>query len=143
MNIPNPESIPPFKKLKQTIVGFKESLPLIQMLKHPSVQERHWKRIMEETGKDLGEINLKTITLAKVFELELQYHSEKVQEICTEAKEEAKNMEALQKIENHWKSQQFDISKYVKQGAIEQFKGYVIKSPEEIRQALEENILVL
>jgi len=26
---------------------------------------------MEETGKDIGEINLKTITLAKVFELEL------------------------------------------------------------------------
>ena len=33
---------------------------------------------MEETGKDLGEINLKTITLAKVFELELQNYQEKV-----------------------------------------------------------------
>jgi hypothetical protein len=26
---------------------------------------------MEETGKDLGEINLKTLTLSRVFELEL------------------------------------------------------------------------
>jgi hypothetical protein len=58
-------------------------------LKQPFVLERHWKRIMEETGKDLGDINLKTITLSKVFELELHLHQEKVQEICKEAKEEA------------------------------------------------------
>jgi hypothetical protein len=41
------------------------------MLKSPSIQERHWKRIMEETGKDLGEINLKTLTLSKVFDMKL------------------------------------------------------------------------
>jgi len=78
----NAESIPPFVKLKTQIIGFKDSLPLIQQLKIPAVQERHWKKIMEETGKDLGEINLKTITLSKVFELELQYYSDKVIEIC-------------------------------------------------------------
>ncbi len=33
----NAESIPPFVKLKTTIIGFKESLPLIEKLKHPSV----------------------------------------------------------------------------------------------------------
>ena len=50
---------------------------------------------MEETGKDFGEgdFNLKFITLAKVFELELQYHTEKVTEICKEAKGEATNEE--------------------------------------------------
>ena len=60
---------------------------------------------MEETGKDFGEgeFNLKFITLSKVFELELQYHTEKVTEICKEAKEEARNEENIQKIENEWK----------------------------------------
>jgi hypothetical protein len=33
---------------------------------------------MEETGKDIGEINLKTITLSKVFDLELDKYAEKV-----------------------------------------------------------------
>jgi hypothetical protein len=61
------------------------------MLKHPSVQERHWKRIMEETGKETGDVNLKTMTLNKVFELELQNFEEKVTDICIEAKEELKN----------------------------------------------------
>lgn len=63
-------------KLRETITGFKDSLPLIEQLKNPAIQERHWKRIMEETGKDLGEINLKTLTLSRVFELELQNYEE-------------------------------------------------------------------
>jgi hypothetical protein len=50
---------------------------------------------MEETGKDLGDINLKTLTLAKVFELELQNFEDKVTDICVEAKEELKNEENI------------------------------------------------
>lgn len=99
----DPEKIPPFVKLKEAIKGFKESLPLIKELTDPAVVERHWKRIMEETGKDIGEINLKTFTLAKVFELELQFHAEKVSEICKEAKEEKKNDETIAKIDDQWK----------------------------------------
>lgn len=50
---------------------------------------------MEETGKDLGEINLKTLTLSKVFDLELQNCEEKVNEIVIEAKAEAQNEENI------------------------------------------------
>jgi len=89
--------------LRETITGFKDSLPLIEQLKNPAIQERHWKRIMEETGKDLGEINLKTLTLSRVFELELQNYEEQVMAICVEAKEEAKNEENIQKIDQAWK----------------------------------------
>jgi len=35
--LPNPESISPFVKLRTTIVGFKDSLPLIQQLKIPAI----------------------------------------------------------------------------------------------------------
>ena len=86
---------------------------------------------MEETGKDLGEINLKTITLSKVFELQLQYFEDKVNEICVEAKEEDKNEQSIVKIEQSWKSTSFEIAAY-KKGT--EFKGYAIKSPDEIRQ---------
>lgn len=89
------ESMPPYNKLKDTIFGFKESLPLIEMLRNDAIQDRHWKRIMEETGKDLGEINLKILTLAKVFQLELENYEDKVTEICVEAKEEQKNEDNL------------------------------------------------
>jgi len=69
-----PESLHPYNKLVKAIEGFKISIPFIVELKHPAVMERHWRRIMDETGKDLGDINLKTITLSKVFELELHLH---------------------------------------------------------------------
>ncbi len=97
---------------------------------------------MEETGKDVGEINFKTMTLSKVFELELQNYEEQVNGICLEAKEEAKNDENLAKIEGAWKVQNFEILPYRKAGGGE-LKGYAIKSPDEIRQLLEDNILIL
>lgn len=71
MKLPGAEGMSPFIKLREEVCGFRDSLPLIEMLKSPSIQERHWKRIMEETGKDLGEINLKTLTLSKVFDMKL------------------------------------------------------------------------
>lgn len=108
----NAESYSPFVLLKKAIIGFKNALPLISELRHPAVQERHWKRIMEETEKDLGDINLKTITLSKVFELELQNYQDKVQEICKEAKEEAKNEESIAKIDAIWKATQFILAPY-------------------------------
>lgn len=61
-------------------------------------------------------------------------------EICLEAKEEAKNEEGLQKIEQSWKTAQFEIVPY-KKGA--QTKGFAMKSPEEIHALLEDNILTL
>jgi len=136
----NPAGISPFVKLQATIEGFKISIPFIQELKHPAIQERHWKRIMEETGKDLGDINLKTITLSKVFELELHLHQEKVQEICKEAKEEALNEDNIAKIDYSWKNTSFDIVVYKKGTEV---RGFSIKTPEEIRQQLEDNILLL
>ena len=126
--------------MRNTIEGFKDSIPFIQELKHPAIQERHWKRIMEETGKDLGDINLKTITLSKVFELELHLHQEKVQEICKEAKEEALNEENIAGIDKIWKDTAFDVVVYKKGTEV---RGYSIKTPEEIRQKLEDNILLL
>jgi hypothetical protein len=86
------EGMSPFQKLKEVILGFKDSCPLIEMLRNPAVEERHWRRILEETGKDTGEVfNMKTMTLSKVFEMELQNYEEKVVEIIIEAKEEMKN----------------------------------------------------
>lgn len=60
-------------KLKAAVLGFQHSIPQIVQLHNPAVKERHWKRIMEDTGQDFGdgEFNLKFITLAKVFDLNL------------------------------------------------------------------------
>lgn len=74
---------------------------------------------MEETGKDKdgeGEFNVKFMTLAKVFELELDQHAEKVTEICKEAKEEERNESVMLKIDNEWKQTNFVVTKYNDKG---------------------------
>jgi len=44
------------------------------------------------------------MTLSKVFDLELQNYEDKVMEIVVEAREEAKNEENIQKIDQAWKA---------------------------------------
>jgi dynein heavy chain len=113
------------------------------------VEERHWRRILEETGKDTGEVfNLKTMTLSKVFEMELQNYEEKVLEIIVEAKEEMKNEQNLKTIEEAWRLEVFEVIVYKKSGAVavpedNKEKQYMIKNPEGTRQLLEDNILIL
>jgi dynein heavy chain len=99
--LPHAEKYGPFRKLKETIQGFKNSLPLIEELRNPAVQERHWNRIIQETGKEetVGEINLKSITLQKVFELELHHFQDKVTDVCKEAVAEANNEEQVRIID--------------------------------------------
>jgi dynein heavy chain len=117
--IPTISRTSPFQKLESTIVGFKTSLPLIEQLRNPAVVERHWNRIIEETGKfeQVGEINLKTITLQKVFELELHNFQEKVTEVCTEATQELNNEEQVRLIDEAWKNTSFKISLYPMKGS--------------------------
>lgn len=136
----NPEGIHPFVKLRAAVDGFKTSLPFMHQLNQPYITARHFKRMMEETGKDIGEINLKTMTLAKVFELELHNHQEKVNEICVEAKEEASNEENINKISEAWQKTSLDIVVYKKGTEV---RGFSIKTPDEIRQQLEDNIMML
>jgi dynein heavy chain len=137
---PGVEQLPPYSKLKKSVSGFKESVPLIEKLKAPSIQDRHWEKIMTKTGHDVGEMNMKTITLAKVFELELQNYQEVVDEVLTEANAEEKNARNLKAIEQTWKTQHFEVVKYFKGN---EERGWAIKTPDEIRAALEDNILNL
>lgn len=51
-----------FNKLESRILDFKNSIPLIQMLKSGSITDRHWRKLMKETDTKI-EGNIKTLTL--------------------------------------------------------------------------------
>lgn len=57
-------------------------------------------------------------------------------EITKEAKEEDKNERKMVEVDLVWKGLSFSVSKYLD-------KGYAIGSPDEIRDQLEEHIMVL
>jgi dynein heavy chain len=92
------EELTAFHKLKEFVAGFKESVPLIKMMKSDAIKERHWKKLMKETGLNI-EIDLKTITLQQIFDLQLQNHQDKVEEIINEASQESKIEESLSTVE--------------------------------------------
>lgn len=72
------------------ITAFKDSIPLIGKLKSGSITDRHWDKLMKETGKKF-ESSIKTMTLEQVFALNLQTVPDKVEEVCNEANQEHKN----------------------------------------------------
>lgn len=104
---------PIFEKLSAKIIAFRESIPLITQLKSGSITDRHWEKLMKETGKKF-EVSIKTMTLEQVFALNLQTCPDKVAEICNEANQEHKNEEELNKIDQVWKKENFDLAKYKK-----------------------------
>ena len=105
---PKYQKNPVYEKLFSKITAFRESIPLIAQLKSGSITDRHWEKLMRETGKKF-EASIKTMTLEQVFALNLQTVPDKVAEICNEANQEHKNEEELNKIDQVWKKENFDL----------------------------------
>ena len=73
-----------FKKLNESILSFKNSIPLIIQLKNGSITDRHWEKLMALTGKKF-DVSIKTMTLNQVFDMKLEKFEEEVGEIVNEA----------------------------------------------------------
>uniref|UniRef100_A0A0G4IFQ9 AAA+ ATPase domain-containing protein n=1 Tax=Chromera velia CCMP2878 TaxID=1169474 RepID=A0A0G4IFQ9_9ALVE len=127
----------PFLKLEEQIQAFKNSVPLIEMLKHDAVRPQHWKKLIALAGGDF-EVDLKKLTVSQVFDLQLHRYPDQVQEIVQEAQEELKLETNIQKIETTWRSQHFDVVKYKTED-----KGFVLKANDELKVLLDDHILQL
>lgn len=133
------DSLSAYAKLKDVIGGFKQSVPLIKMMKSDFVRPRHWKELLTEIGWT-KEVDFKNITLQDVFDMELHIHTDKVEEILGTASSESKIEKDLQSIEQYWKTQNFETSRYKK--GLED-KGIVLKSADDIKQQIEDNLNTL
>jgi dynein heavy chain len=133
------DALPAYAKLKEVIGGFKESVPLIKLMKSDFVRPRHWKELLKEIGWT-KEVDFKNITLQDVFDMELHNHNDKVEEILGTASSESKIEKDLLSIETYWKITNFDIGRY-KKGTED--KGIVLKSADTIKQDIEDNLNTL
>jgi dynein heavy chain, axonemal len=73
-----------FDKVGDAISKFKQSLPLISDLKNDALRERHWKKLMKVTGKSF-DLDPKSFTLGKVFQMNLAEFGDMIGEITNEA----------------------------------------------------------
>ena len=83
------------------IYVFMGTIPLITMLRDESMRDRHWKELRVEVKEDFDE-NSNEFTLEKVFSLNLLQHQEKIEEICSHARQQLKIEKSLDNICYMW-----------------------------------------
>eukprot|EP00966_Prymnesium_polylepis_P043374 1006383-Prymnesium_polylepis.1 len=114
-------------------------LPLLQKLKNDAMRERHWKELKDVTGITL-DMNPKTFTLQKLFEMQLDRFEEQINDICSGAGKQLTIETGINQIADVWRVQRFDVIRYMK-GT--QQRGLILRSTEEIQHTLEDQMMNL
>ncbi|KAJ3328734.1 Dynein heavy chain 10, axonemal, partial [Blyttiomyces sp. JEL0837] len=133
------KQLPPYNVVAEKILTFKESIPLFADLKNEALRERHWKRLMDITGKSF-DMNPETFTLERLFAMNLHEHSEAIGEIVAGAMKELGIENGLREVENTWKNSRFIIAKYMK-GTED--RGFILGAVDEIVLMLDDNAMSL
>ncbi|KAJ3091388.1 Dynein heavy chain 10, axonemal [Quaeritorhiza haematococci] len=133
------KQLPPYNVVAEKVMTFKDSIPLFADLKNDALRERHWKRLMEITGKTF-DMNPETFTLEKLFSMNLHEHSESINEIVSGAMKELSIENGLKEIESTWRNTKFTVVKYMKGN---EDRGYILGAVDEIILSLDDNAMSL
>ncbi|XP_077015711.1 dynein axonemal heavy chain 10 isoform X3 [Tamandua tetradactyla] len=124
--------------LEAKMKAFKDSIPLLLDLKHEALRDRHWKELMEKTGVFFE--MTETFTLENMFVMELDKHTDVLNEIVTAAIKEIAIEKAVKEILDTWENMKFTVVKYYK-GTQE--RGYILGSVDDVIQCLDDNTVNL
>ena len=133
------KQLPPYNVVAEKILTFKDSIPLFVDLKNESLRERHWKKLMEITGKSF-DMNPETFTLEKLFSMNLHSYVEQIGEIVAGAMKELSIENGIKEVENTWRNMKFTITKYVR-GTEDH--GFILGAIDEISTVLDDNAMSL
>jgi len=128
-----------FPRIVDALEAFKKSVPIFQDLKNECIRERHWKQLMEVTGKTF-DISPGSFTLGTVFDLNLEKIADKVNDICGAAQKELAIESGIRKISETWAAYKLDLIHYTKN---EEDRGYTLRSVEDVTLLLDDNMMAL
>ncbi|KAI9223372.1 dynein heavy chain and region D6 of dynein motor-domain-containing protein [Blastocladiella britannica] len=106
----------PTNVIADQVSTFKNSLPLLADLKNEALRDRHWKKLMEVTGKSF-DMNPESFTLEKLVAMNLHEFAAEIGDIVTGAMKELSIESALKDLEATWKNMKFTVVRYNKGGA--------------------------
>jgi dynein heavy chain len=133
-----------FHKLEEVVSSFKVAVPLIQQLKTDAIRPQHWIELMGVAGTETADFDVKKLTLASVFAMELHKYPDEVNEIVVTAQQELKIESELSKIESIWRNMSFlpnGIKPY--KGEPNNPRGYTLLPNDEMKQQLDDHVLTL
>ncbi|KAM5165262.1 dynein axonemal heavy chain 14 [Mantella aurantiaca] len=123
--------------LKQSILDFKQSLPIVVALRNPCLQARHWDAIHFTIGRMITRD--KNFTLGNLLELRISQHKDKIIDFSTTATNEATLEGMLNKVITLWNKTEFKLA--VHQSELSEI--LIIASAEDIMTQLEESQVIL
>ena len=132
-----------FTALKKKIDDFHESLPLIEMMTHPAMENRHWENLEKITNYTFNiddELSLKSVIQAPLLKYKEEIEVGKtLVGVSTEPKPtKEKDIEAkLKSIINEWGSIVFKFTQFKNRGEI------LLKDSSEIMTKLEDSLVLI
>jgi dynein heavy chain len=109
--VPRVGGWPCFKELKDKLVKFTATMPLITDLKNEAMRPRHWGELMDAVGQKFDPQS-ESFTLAEVFNLGLEKHSELIGTLSANANRELSIEQALKRIETEWADVVIEMGKH-------------------------------
>ncbi|KAJ5066878.1 intein-containing dynein axonemal heavy chain 10 precursor [Anaeramoeba ignava] len=138
------DKIPQYKKsalltgIEKEILEFKHNMPLIQDLKNPSLQPRHWQQLQSSTNTNFA-LGSKNFTLGSVLQMELTRFADIIGQITIRAMKEDVIEKEIFSIEEKWThSMNFEVRKYSRGN---EERGLVLSSVDEIITLVDEQNL--
>ena len=122
-----------FIELKKTVDDFLESLPLVHMLAHPAMRDRHWNSLQTLTGKELNTTS-DTFKLSTLLDAGMLEVSEDVEDIANSAVKELAIETKLKEFDLDWATKSLAFSPFKSRGNIMLNGG----STGELMESLEE-----
>ena len=136
---PTVRSMAVTRQLQSKMNEFRDSIPLFVDLKTDALRDRHWKSLMEKTGKEF-DMNPDSFTLGALFAMGLNNYEEIVNEIVTAAVKELSIEKGLKEVTDVWDTEKFTVQRYFK-GTSD--RGFVLGSVDEVIQILDDNAMTL
>lgn len=130
---------PPGVMLDLKMKQFKNVVPLMVALKNEALRDRHWKQLMEKTGRHF-DMHPDRFTLDNMFAMELHKYQDITEEIINNAIKELSIEKGVRDIAEVWATMLFTVHKHMKGN---EDRGWILGATDDIMQVLEDNAMNL
>lgn len=120
--------------LKASVFEFKEVMPVVSALRNKNLKESHWKDIKELVP---GIENIEELSLKELLELNVGKFVQQIQEISTQASQEAVLDREFDHLNKNWVSLEFSVVPYKSERTKDL---YVLTDIDELLAVLDENL---
>ena len=121
-------------KLKDRVMEYKDTLPVIQALRNPSMKETHWAKVQSEVGHEM--VRDENFTLGVLLDFQVGLYKDRILAISTEATQEATLEGMLHKVQNKWNSIEFTLNPYKESKDV-----FILGAVDEVILALEDSMV--